>query len=431
MGTSVSTKEPSLPDPDRLRADLDGHPGRRAAGLGADALGSVSPRQRVNRALQHLQPERVPVDFLAVPEIWEQLIRLFQIGAAGPTDEELFEPAREAVLRALEVDCRVVSYDQFCQPPVGAFQSGARIDWWSTPSRSTPSRMWRRVTSSGEWLDIWGRGFRLVQMPAGTYEEPGICPLAQATTVEELRDHPWPDPDWWDFSSLPDAISRLDRDQEYHLRYRAGSIFEIGWQLRGLEQFLTDLVQSPALPAYIMDRLTDVTAELTRRALAVAGDRLDMVYFYDDVATQNGLLISKEIWRRLIRPHHARIIEVARAHDKKVMYHCDGAIRPLIPELIEMGIDLLNPIQVSARGMDPAQLKREFGDRLSFHGGIDIVQTLPSGFREDIEREVRERVETLGAQGGYILAGTHHIQAETPLRNVLAMYEVALRAPAT
>ncbi len=412
----MSTREPPPPGSDRL-----------PAGVAADALGSVSPRQRVTRALQRLLPDRVPVDFLATPEVWGQLIRHFAIEAPRPTDADLFEPAREAVLHALEVDCRVVSYDQFCRPPDGLSHLDGKTDWWSSPSRSTPSRMWRCVRPGGQWLDVWGRGFRLIQAPAGTYEEIGQCPLAEATTVAELKSHPWPEPDWWDFSPLPDAIRQLDGDQEYHLRYRAGSVFETAWQLRGMEQFLTDLALCPALPAYIMDRLSDVTAELTRRVLAVAGDRLDMVYFYDDIATQNSLMISKETWRRHIRPHHARIVEVARAHYKKVMYHCDGAVRPLIPELIDMGVDLLNPIQVCARGMDPTQLKRDFGDRLSFHGGIDIVRTLSGGSREDIERDVRDSIETLGAQGGYILAGTHHIQADTPLRNVLRTYDVALR----
>jgi len=354
----------------------------------------------VTRALQHLQPDRAPVDFLATPEIWGQLIRHFRIEVPGPNDEELFEPAREAVLRALEVDCRVVSYDQFCQPPAGVFESRTKADWWRSPSRSTPGRMWRQVKSSGEWLDIWGRSYRRPVTPVGTYEELGVFPLSQAATVEELKDHPWPEPDWWDFSALPDPIHRLNQDQEYHLRYRGGSIFETACQLRGMEAFLADLALSPAIPAYMMDRLADVTAEPTRRALAAAGDRLDMVYFYDDVAAQNGLMISKEIWRKHLRPHHVRIIEVAKAHGKHVMYHCDGAIRPLIPELIEMGVDLLNPVQVTANDIDPAQLKREYGDRLSFHGGIDIVQTLPGGSLEGVEREVRRRIATLGALGG-------------------------------
>jgi uroporphyrinogen decarboxylase len=364
---------------------------------------------------------------LAATRIWDQLVRHFGIEAGEPGDTEYFDPAREAVLRELEVDCRVVTYDQFCRPPDSAMHGTARVDWWNSPSRSTPNRMWRRVTSDGEWLDVWGRRFRIAESQAGTREEICACPLGDAASVDELRHHPWPEPEWWDFGALPDVIDSLDKGQEPHLRFRAGSIFEVGWQLRGMEQFLTDMILSPAMPAYIMDRLTEVTVELTRRALAAGGGRIDMVYLYDDVATQNGLMISKEAWRREIRPRHSRIVELAKSLGKRVMYHCDGAVRPLIPELIELGIDVLNPIQVSAGGMDPLHLKGEFGDRLSFHGAIDIDRTLSRGSCQDVKDEVRARVETLGAKGGYILAGTHHIQADTPLRNVLAMYDLELR----
>jgi uroporphyrinogen decarboxylase len=152
-----------------------------------------------------------------------------------------------------------------------------------------------------------------------------------------------------------------------------------------------------------------------------------MVYFYDDVATQKSLMISKDMWTRYVRPRHAKIIELAKGYGKQVMYHCDGSIFPLIPDLIDMGVDLLNPIQAEARDMDPQRLKAEFGDRLSFHGGIDIIKTLPRGSVEDVKAEVRERGRVLGENGGYILASSHHIQSDTPLENVMAMYQLDLR----
>ena len=150
-----------------------------------------------------------------------------------------------------------------------------------------------------------------------------------------------------------------------------------------------DMVNQPEIPQYIMERLTDVYVENTRRVLELAGDRLDMVYFYDDVATQQNLMISARMWRRVIKPLHQRIIDVAKAYGKPVMYHCDGALYPLIPELIEMGVDVLNPVQADAAGMDPQRLKDEFGDRLSFHGGIDIIKTLPRGTRGRCEGRSR------------------------------------------
>ncbi len=397
---------------------------------------AVSPRERVKRALRHQQPDRTPADFLATPEVWRRLVDHLGIEAPAPGDSDLFDPAWEALLRELQIDCRVISYDQFCSPPPSACAAGAggaaAADWWSSPGRSTPNRMWRCRTPDGLWTDVWGHSMRLVEHATGVYEEFAGWPLADATTVSDLARHPWPEPDWWDWSPLPQLICQLDQHgDDCHLRFRAGSIFESAWQLRGMERFLMDLALDPALPEAIMDRLTDLVVENTRRFLALAGDRVDMVYLYDDVATQSGLLISKAMWRRFVRPRHARIIEVAKTCGKQVMLHCDGAVGPLIPELIDLGVDLLNPIDQSASGMEPGWLKREYGDRLSFHGGIDIVQTLPRGTPQEVQAEVRERVRVLGRDGGYVLCSSHHIQPDTPIANVLAMMDVVLRLPAS
>lgn len=391
---------------------------------------TVTPRQRVLTALRHQQPDRQPVDFLATPEIWHRLQQHFGIAAQPLSDAAFFDPAWEAILQRFAVDCRVISYDQFCRPPDSALLPGARIDWWNALSRSTPNRMWRQALPDGTARDIWGHVIRNVDNPTGAYEEFAAWPLASAASVDDLKHHPWPEPDWWDFTPLRQLLAAYDATQEYHLRFRIGSVFEIAWQLRGMQEFLMDLVNQPEIPTYIMERLTDVYVENTRRVLDLAGDRLDMVYFYDDVATQQNLMMSARMWRRLIKPLHQRIIDAARARHIPVMYHCDGALYPLIPELIEMGITLLNPVQADAAGMEPQRLKDEFGDRLSFHGGIDIIKTLPKGTVDDVRAEVAERMRVLGKNGGYVLASSHHIQSDTPLANVFAMYDLAARSSA-
>jgi uroporphyrinogen decarboxylase len=389
--------------------------------------GNPDPRERVRTALRHVEPDRVPVDFLATPEIWGQLVDHLEpdTDAVGPS--EFFDPAWEAVLRHFEVDCRVISYDQFCAPPESVLRQGARVDWWDALSRSTPNRMWRQVMPEGDSYDIWGHHIHIAENPTGAYEEFASWPLSKAQTVEDLKTHPWPEPDWWDFSPLPALLKHMNSGGPYHIRFRIGSVFEVAWQLRGMQEFMMDLALDPSIPVFIMDRLAEVYAENTRRVLELAGDRLDMVYLYDDVATQSSLMMSHDMWRKYIRPKHAQIIDVARSYGVPVMYHCDGAIYPLIPELIDMGVEVLNPIQADAAGMEPAHLKAEFGDRLSFHGGIDIIQTLPKGTVEDVRAEVYERICVLGQGGGYILASSHHIQSDTPLENVFAMYDVALR----
>jgi uroporphyrinogen decarboxylase len=386
-----------------------------------------SSRARVHTALAHQPPDRVPVDFLATPEVWSKLIDCLPPGTAAVGASDCFEPAREAVLRRLEVDCRVISYDMFCAPPESVLQPGAVVDWWGSLSRSTPNRMWHQRQADGTLRSIWGVHTRRSENLFGAYDEVASFPFNQASDVADLRAYPWPQPDWWDFSALPAVIAALDAGGEYHLRYRIGSVFETAWQLRGMQEFLMDLALQPALPEYIMDRLLEVHLENTRRVLERAGDRLDMVYFYDDVATQKSLLLSKNMWRQVIRPRHVQLVELAHRYGKPVMYHCDGALYPLIPELIDMGIDVLNPIQPNVPGMEMAKLKQEFGQKLSFHGGVDIVETLPKGTPAQVIEEVQTRVRVLGKGGGYILCSSHHLQPDTPVENILAMYDLRWR----
>lgn len=222
-------------------------------------------------------------------------------------------------------------------------------------------------------------------------------------------------------------IEQYDRRDQYHIRFRAGSVFEVAWQLRGMEAFLIDMVTQPEYAEYIMDRLTEVYVANLRSVLEQAGERIDMIYFYDDVATQTSLLLSKKAWRQSIRPRHAKIIEIAHQYGKQIMYHCDGAISFLLPELIDMGVTVITPVQVDAKGMQPELLKERYGKQLSFHGGIDIIRTLRTGKTDEVVAQVQDRVRVLGEGGGYILASSHHIQPDTPVENIKAMYNLKLR----
>ena len=392
-----------------------------------ESKNNISPRDRVKTALSHQTPDRTPVDFLAVPEIWKALIESASLKPGDDRQSQFFDPVWEALLQEFQVDCRVISYDQFCNPPDSTLKPDTTIDWYGSLGRSTPNRMWRQISSDGHIYDIFGRHFKIVDHPTGAYEMLASAPLGNAESISDVQSFMWPEPDWWDFSGVPELLTQLDTHQDYHLRYRIGSVFEVAWQMRAMDTFLMDMAMKSNIPHYIMERLTELYVEITDRFLSAAGNRMDMVYFYDDVATQNSLMISKKMWEQYIKPYHARIIEVAKKHDMPVMYHCDGAIYPLIPDLIDMGIDVLNPIQADAKDMDPVRLKAEFGDQLSFHGGIDIIKTLPFGTPEDVQNEVKTRISQLGKNGGYVLASSHHIQSDTPLKNIQAMYDPAIR----
>jgi uroporphyrinogen decarboxylase len=371
-------------NPARLRAYLEGHYGRPE-----DA--SLSPWQRVETSLAHREPDRVPFDFWAVPEVWDRLREALALAADGTDDDTL--------LRLLGVDCRMVT-----------------TRYVGTRARQLPD---------GTLIDAWGTHRRRVSNVFGTYEEYASHPLAGAGTVSDVLSWDWPSADDWDVSCVRTQCERLNADVKHHLRYEVGGIFEWSWALRGFERFLLDLVEKPDMACAIMDRFADLYIENTVRVIEAAGGLLDMVYTYDDVGTQNALLISPRMWHKYILPRHQRLNAAIRgaAYPVKIMYHSCGAVYPLISGFVEeMGIDVLNPLQPRAAGMDMARIKSEFGDRLSFHGGVDIQQTLPHGTPEEVQAEVRERCRVLGEGGGYICTSAHYIQADTPLENIVAMY---------
>ena len=339
-------------------------------------------------ALARRQPDRVPFDFWAVPEVMQRLRE-----ALGADDEE--------VLRLLGVDCRMVT-----------------TRYVGGKARELPD---------GTFIDPWGTHRRHVANEFSVYDEYASFPLAGAETAADVLSWEWASPDNWDVSGVREQCERLVAGGRYHLRYEVGGIFEWSWALRGFERFLLDLVPGgkTEVACAIMDRFTDIYIENTRRVIEAAGGLLDMVYTYDDVGIQGGLLMSARMWRKYILPRHQRLNAAIRAagHPVKIMYHSCGAVYPLIGAFVDdMGIDVLNPLQPRAAGMDMARIKAEFGDRLSFHGAVDIQHTLPHGTPAEVQAEVRQRCALLGRGGGYICTSAHYIQADTPLENIVAMY---------
>jgi len=377
-----------LQSPPELRAYLEAHYGRPE-----DA--ALSPWERVEMALDHREPDRVPFDFWAVPEVWENLRLALGLDGDFPT-------ADERVLRLLGIDCRMVV-----------------PRYAGSKARELPD---------GTYIDAWGTHRRQVSNEFSSYGEYASHPLAEAETVSDVIGWDWASPDDWDVSGVAEQCAKLNQSVRYHLRYEVGGIFEWAWGLRGFERFLLDLAEAPEIACAIMDRFTDIYVENTLRVIEAAAGQLDMVYTYDDVGIQNGLLMSPRMWRRTILPRHQRLNAAIRSarYPVKIMYHSCGAVFPLIgPFVDEMGIDVLNPLQPRAAGMDMARIKAEFGDRLSFHGAIDIQHTLPHGTPEAVRAEVRERCRLLGRGGGYICTSSHHIQADTPLENIVALYTTA------
>jgi uroporphyrinogen decarboxylase len=202
------------------------------------------------------------------------------------------------------------------------------------------------------------------------------------------------------------------------------NVFEMYWRLRGMEQAMVDMASRPEMANEMFGRCGDFAVQLAEAACRRYP--LDWLWTGDDVASQRSMMMSPETWRRMIKPHLQRAFQVGRRHGLYVAYHCCGALRPIIPDLVEMGLGVLNPVQCNCPGMDALELKREFGAQLTFMGGVDTQGLLPSASPDEVRRATRDLIDGMTADGGgYILAASHTIPPETPLDNIFAMYQEA------
>jgi uroporphyrinogen decarboxylase len=272
--------------------------------------------------------------------------------------------------------------------------------------------------------DIWGLLRKSIDHGTGAYDEVVNSPLADFETPEDVEaNYQWPSVDHWDFSHLPAEV----RGQEHRPIRGGGSEPLLLYKLlRGEEQALMDLVINPEMVEYCLGKLFDFAYEQTRRIFESIPGKVMITYVAEDLGGQDALMYSPAHIRRFLFPGMKRMVELTRQNGSVVFHHSDGSIRQILPDLVELGIQVLNPIQWRCRGMEREALKRDFGDSLIFHGGVDNQQTLPFGTPEDVRAEVEENIRTLGAGGGYILAPCHNIQDNTPAENIIALYQAGL-----
>jgi uroporphyrinogen decarboxylase len=270
-------------------------------------------------------------------------------------------------------------------------------------------------------FSVWGIGVRQVPYADGLgyYEEAVSHPLAAAGSVADVERYAWPDPNEWDVACL---VAQAEEWRDYPLLAGGCEIFYLYCRLRGMEQALEDLVANPALADCILEHIVAHDLALTRRILDAVGDRLLFCYVAEDLGTQDSLLMSPRTFRRFLKPHMIRMIDLVHGYGVKVFHHDDGAMRPMLPELVDMGIDVLNPVQWRCKGMERDALARDFGARIGFHGAVDNQQTLPYGTPAEVRAEVRENI-ALFRDAPYIVAPCHNLQANTSTENVLALYE--------
>lgn len=340
---------------------------------------SMTSKERWLAVLRRETPDRVPMDYWATPEATQKVMQY--LGCAS--EEEMF--AR------LHIDKPFTVEPAYIGPPI------------------PPG------------YDVYGCGFKDVDYGTGVYPECVYHPLARYSTIEEIEAHyTWPSADWYDYSVLREQVKGKE-----HLPIRGGGSepFLTYVNLRGMEQAYSDLVENRALVEYCLDKLFDFAYEQTRRIYETIPGVVNITYVAEDFGSQENLLFSPRIIRQVFIPRMKRMMELVHQAGAYVFFHSDGAIREIIPDMIAAGIDALNPLQWRARGMDREGLKRDFGDKVILHGGVDNQYTLPFGTVEEVRQEVIDNLRILGAGGGYILAPCHNIQAVSPAENVVALYE--------
>jgi uroporphyrinogen decarboxylase len=345
----------------------------------------MTPRERWLALLSGKTPDRVPCDYAATTEVTNRLLVELHCGS----ERELWE--RLGVDKCIHL---------------GPKHPLATEDTWHTQSL----------------YSIWG--IRTVNVSygdgLGVYEEAVSCPLATAESVADIESFPWPDPDAWDVSQMHAECRAWSG---YPVLGGCYEPFYLYCRMRGMEQALEDLILNPAIAGAALERIYYIHETIIRRTLEEAGDLIDLIYVAEDLGTQNSLLMSPRAFRCFLKPWMSRMIDLAHSFGVKVIHHDDGAIRPFLPELIEIGIDILNPVQWRCRGMEREGLARDFGAALVFHGAVDNQRTLPFGTPEDVRREVTENLRIFRRCKGYIVAPCHNIQPNTPTENILALYD--------
>jgi uroporphyrinogen decarboxylase len=372
----------------------------------------MTSRERLWTALSHKQPDRVPIDLGGTPtstisvSALENLKRHLGIRSETKLMSPIFMTAYpdEEIVKRFGVDVKMVT----AKPPAG---------------RNL------QILPGGRIIDEWGIVYQKHEEAQTHFVVENEAPLHRVSSKEEIDNYPWPDPtDPSRYQGLKE-MARGYRQQGFGVVLNTPLLLMTYTQwLRGLEQFMIDTVLNARLLEYMMDKILEILLEMTRLLLEEVNPYVDVMVIGDDLSHQGGLMYSPEMYRRLFKPRHRAIVQSLRKQGgaAKILYHCCGAAKGLLGDLIEIGVDAYNPVQVSAAGMeDTRRLKKTYGKDLTFWGGIDTQRVMPFAAPEEVQKEVRRRIEDLGEDGGLVLAAVHNIRPEVKPENICALFDAA------
>ena len=370
----------------------------------------MNSKERVLMALNHGQPDRVPMDLggrqttLMIPAYEKLKAYLGFSGNKTKIMSHIWQTVYvdEEILKHFSIDCRHIRPKNKAFAPTKPFAEGE------------------------VFKDVWG----VERVIADGYAN--ICkhPLQKAS-LEQIESYDWPDPDVeFDYTGLRNHAKKLYEDNEYAMVGCIGSpcsTYEQAWYLRGLSEFLLDLVADKEIAHALLRSVVDNRKRSAELYLKEVGEYIDVIQLADDLGTQTNAIMSPALYREMIKPYQAELIAHIKQFTKaKIYHHSCGSVVKLLDDMIEIGIEILNPVQVSAVGMESDQLKKRYGDRLTFWGAIDTFHILPYGSVEDVQNEVRKRISDLGTDGGYVMGSVHNMQSDVPPENVEAMFKTAL-----
>ncbi|MGA2984788.1 MAG: uroporphyrinogen decarboxylase family protein [Terriglobia bacterium] len=372
----------------------------------------MTPRERVRKALNREEPDRVPVDFgqdfhNGINEVAYQNLRAYlQMDTSAPIRiydlMQRLAVVDERILERFHVDTRYIM--------------------------ANPNENWtQEIEADGSFEDEWG----VYRKRCGYYCENVRSPLA-GKSLEEISRFPFPDPaEKSRFRGLREKAQRLYETTPYALMAgQAASLYYFSAELRGFEEYMGDLVQEPRLISLLLDRVLEWMMEFTSHYLDAIGDYIEGWWMGDDWGMQTGPIMSPHTFRAVFKPRYQRLIDLVKSKTKaKVCLHTCGATFWILQDLVDVGVDVVHPLQPTALGNeDPARIKQAFGDRLAFYSNVANTTILPNGTPQDVVAEVQRKIAALAPGGGYIFSGGHNIQADVPPANIVALFDTAYEA---
>jgi len=347
----------------------------------------MNAKERVLMSLNHQEPDRCPINFRATDAIVDVVCKHYKKDYYG-------------LLDYLNVDFREVFAD-YAGPKFKKLDDGTQLDMWGV-----------------------GRQELITELSRDVYVN--YSPLSHAETVADVRNYNWPSVDLFDFSQME---SKCDRFKGYAIStpgiHAEGyhGVFHLLTYLFGMEKAMLDLALNEEMVQETIKHITKFQVDYYEKMLKEANGKIDFLFYKDDFGSQNSQLISREMFRQFFGPSLKELCDLADSYGATLILHSCGSVINLIPDFIDLGVKVLDPIQTSAKDMDIKVLKERFGDKLTFHGAIDTQEVLPNSSPEEIREIVKNTIDILGKGGGYFFSPSHRIQQDTPLGNIIAMYE--------